>query len=102
MAGSSSGGPVGSAATDDPAVVGVIRWCSYPLPGLPLLRHWACLSDYQLPFLLPNFSHRVNSRLNSMLWIAGFVVLHFLYGLSHPIRCLPYPLCPDASAQYSS
>ncbi len=43
------------------------------------------------PFLLPNCSNRVNSSLNSMLWIAGFAVLHFLYGLSHPIQVFALP-----------
>jgi len=59
MAGSSSGS-VGSAATDD-AVVGVIRWCQLHSSWATTTTAWACLSDYQLPFLLPTFSHRVNS-----------------------------------------
>jgi len=43
------------------------------------------------PYLLENLANRVDSRMNVMLWIAGFVVLHFLYALSHPLQIFALP-----------
>lgn len=47
------------------------------------------ISSY--PFLLQNQANSVDSKVNSMLWIAGFAVLHFLYALSHPLQVFALP-----------
>lgn len=46
---------------------------------------------YGYPFLLQNLANSVDSKVNSMLWIVGFAVLHFLYALSHPLQVFALP-----------
>jgi len=43
------------------------------------------------PYLLQNPADQVDSRLNSMLWVAGFGVLHLLYALSYPLQFFTLP-----------
>ncbi|CAA9339124.1 hypothetical protein AVDCRST_MAG94-2235 [uncultured Leptolyngbya sp.] len=43
------------------------------------------------PYLLKNLADQVDSRVNLLLWIGGFAVLHFQYALSHPLQIYALP-----------
>lgn len=69
------------------AIIGVATlFFDYHYYGIGLIY---LISSY--PLLLPNSPLAIDSRVNAVLWVAAFVVLHIYYSVSYPLQIFALP-----------
>lgn len=69
------------------AIIGVATlFFDYQYYGIGLIY---LMSSY--PLLLPNSPIAIDFRVNAVLWVAAFVLLHLCYSSSHPLQIFAFP-----------